>query len=435
MKWSRYNYLFEGEGKYFIYNSLSNSFIELEHDIFKELKMCKENNEMKISDAKLKEQLIRMKIFVDDDRDELNKIKYKVQKKRFSDNFLNLTINPTLNCNFACPYCFEGNEHPNISMSDKVEDEIIDYIKKHKNAKSLRVTWFGGEPLLAFNRIVSLTNRMKDLNLSYNAGIITNGYLFTEKMIRELPSLYIKKIQITIDGSEKLHDSRRCLKSGKGTFQKIVNNITLLQKLTPEIKVIIRVNIDETNRDEYIKIVNFFKEKKFPNLFVSPGFVNDVSDCNQSDCIFNRAKKVKFILDMHKEYGIYFPYFYPLSNRYECSVRNHNVIVIGPKGEIYKCWNDVGNARKIVGYLNGKIENENLLIRYLNGADPFDSEECKKCILLPVCEGGCPSMRIEREYENKDIDVCSLLKDNMEDFLLIHYHHKLKEASILDCNK
>jgi uncharacterized protein len=37
-----------------------------------------------------------------------------------------------------------------------------------------------GEPLLAFNRIVSLTRKMQALGLKYKAGIITNGYLLTE---------------------------------------------------------------------------------------------------------------------------------------------------------------------------------------------------------------------------------------------------------------
>lgn len=430
MKWSKYNYFFNADSKYFLYNSLSNSFAELREDIYEKLHKLFINNSLEISDLDLKNHLINMKAFVEDDRDELCKIKYLKQRRRFNNTHLGLTINPTLQCNFACPYCFEG-EHSNIYMTDEVENDIIKYISRHKSAKSLHVTWFGGEPLLAFNRIVSLTNKIKELNLDFRAGIISNGYLLNENIILQLESLFINKIQITIDGGEKLHDSRRYLKSGKGTFHQIIKNISLLQELAPNVKVVVRVNIDETNKHEYIKIVNFFKDKSYPNLVVSSGFVKNLSGCNPDDCIFDKKKKSEFVMDMHKKYGLEFPYFYPSSIRYECPVRNPNVISIGPSGEIYKCWNDVGNPERIIGNIKGNITNENLLIRYLNGSDPFEDEECKQCILLPVCDGGCPHLRIKRDYENTDCEICCLMKNNMNDFLLINYYNQLNKKKKL----
>ncbi len=427
MVWSKYNYLFQAEDKYLIYNSLTNSFAELNEETFQLLSKMKENNNIEnILDLDLAKTLQSMKVLVDDDRDEINKIKYRVQKRRFYDKHMGLTINPTLQCNFACPYCFES-KHSNLYMTDEVENQIIEYIRKHSSVKSLHVTWFGGEPMLAFDRIVSLTNKMKKLDLQYNAGMITNGYLFNKENILLLPSLDIRSIQITIDGTEKLHNSRRFLKSGKGTFRKIVENIELLQKLVPQIRISIRVNIDQTNKQEFISVYNFFKEKQYPNLIVSPGFVEDITGCNIDDCIFNSEHKAKFLMEMQEEYGLDFSYFYPSDSRYECPVRNPNTIVIGPNGEIYKCWNDVGNEERIVGYLNGKIINEKLLIRYLNGADPFDDKNCQKCILLPICGGGCPYIRLKREYEDVNVESCSLFKKNMTNFLLTHYNIKKKK--------
>ena len=145
MKWSRYNFLFESDNVYFIYNSLSNSFAELDSETYFQLMKFKENDSVALSDEELEKQLISMKVLVEDDRDELNKIKYQVHKKRFYDKHLGLTINPTLHCNFACPYCFEG-EHSSVYMTDEVENDIVEYIKKHSSVKSVHVTWFGGEP-------------------------------------------------------------------------------------------------------------------------------------------------------------------------------------------------------------------------------------------------------------------------------------------------
>ena len=80
----------------------------------------------------------------------------------------------------------------------------------------------------------------------------------------------------------------------------------------------------------------------------------------------------------------------------------------------------MGNFSKIIGNIEGKITNEHLLLRYLVGADPLEDSNCKKCLLFPVCGGGCPFSRILNEYEHKHINVCPLIKDHMEDFLLTH---------------
>ena len=114
-----------------------------------------------------------------------------------------------------------SEEHKNISMTDEVEDKLVKFISSNEQAKQLTVTWFGGEPLLEFKRIVSLTKKMQALNLDYQADMITNGYLLTEKVVAMLPSLSISSLQITINGMKAVHDSRRCLKLGAPTFDRI----------------------------------------------------------------------------------------------------------------------------------------------------------------------------------------------------------------------
>lgn len=423
MKWSYYNYFFEGEEKFFLYNSLSNSFIEFDSRTYHELCGMRKKGITNTIDQELKEQLISAKALVNSDTDEINKIKYLTLLKRFNDQVLHLTINPTLDCNFACPYCFEG-QHPHIYMTDKVENEIIEYIKKHPRAKFLNITWFGGEPLMAFKNIVSLTNKIKQLELKFSAGIITNGYLLNKHVINQLTSLNIKSIQITIDGLAPNHDSRRCLISGKKTFNTIIENIDLLKNTSPEINVSVRVNIDEYNKEDFIKLYELFERKSYPNFGIAPAFVDDVTGCQTNDNLFSEKRRADFLIQLQKEHNLDFSHFYPLNERYECPIRNRNMVVIGPEGELYKCWNDVGDKKQIIGYLDGNITNETLLIRYLNGADPFDDENCKKCILLPVCGGGCPYIRLKNQYEEKHVEYCSLFKNNIEEFLLLHYHNK-----------
>ena len=86
----------------------------------------------------------------------------------------------------------------------------------------------------------------------------------------------------------------------------------------------------------------------------------------------------------------------------------------------------LGKVVMKVHELDGRITNEPLLFRYLAASDPFDDEQCKECILLPVCGGGCPYERIKRDYEDNKINVCPLIKGNLKNYLLNHYTIKKK---------
>ena len=224
MEWSKYNFLFEDSNNFFLYNSLSNSFAELSKETFGFIRTNRNNIEILGKDKELFDNLCLMKAIVKSDKDEYDKIKFYALAERFNNRRLDLTINPTLACNFACPYCFE-EDHRNIYMSENTENEIIEFIKQYKSITNINVTWFGGEPLLAFSRIESLTKKIIELGINYKAGIISNGYLLNKEIASNFESLHINSIQITLDGLADIHDSRRRLKSGGRTFDKILSNI------------------------------------------------------------------------------------------------------------------------------------------------------------------------------------------------------------------
>lgn len=429
MKWSKYNYTFQHEGENFLYNSLSNSFATIDDSTYEMMQINYNQINLAALESNLQDNLIKMKAIVEDDRDEMLKIKYMSTCCKFDNRRLLLTINPTLGCNFACPYCFE-KEHKPIFMSDDVENGIIDFIKRHKQVKVIDVTWFGGEPLLAFPRIQSLTKKMQALGLEYRAGIITNGYLLKENVIDKLEELKIRSVQITIDGLQAIHDNRRCLKSGKGTFERIMSNIELLKTKHPDIHLAIRMNIDRVNKNDLVSLYSYIKGKNYPNTHFTPSFVENPTNMADDAFLLTKEEQTEFIKQLYNEHQIEYTRFFPLSQRKECAIRNPHSVVIGPEGELYKCWNDVGDKNRIYGYIDGKITNERLLLRYLNGAEQFEDEKCKNCILLPVCSGGCPYYRIQNEFEGTNNNNCPLIKHNLKDFLLLHYQQKIKIASL-----
>ena len=428
LKLSKYHYLFEKEGNYFLYAPLSNSFAELDKSVYEVLLSAQRGNGFLMTlDEEISNQLRKMKVIDVDDRLEINKIKSNRLLQRYNPHKLLLTIHPTLACNFACPYCFEAT-HSNIFMNDQVEDAILTFIQTHKSVTQLHVTWFGGEPLLAFDRIKSLSQRILNLGIKYSAGMITNGYLLTPEKISLLEKLKIKSIQITIDGTEQTHNARRCRKDGGPTYQTILKNIEEAQKRSPQTAISIRVNIDRTNSNEFFDVLAYFRTKNYPNVSVYPGFVNEVpSKEDRNHCVYDSDAMAAFLKTAYQDHGYCSHLFYPSNFTHTCAVRNLNAIVIGPLGELYKCWNDVGDFNRSYGYIDGRMTHETVLYEYLVEADYLNSPQCNACTFFPVCDGGCPNRRIQNEKEDRQQDTCSLFKEHIEDFLMMHYAIKAQQ--------
>lgn len=415
--WSKYNTLFTRESVYLFYNSLSNAFVELSEDYYDQLMQYRPGEPVDIADKELEAQLIRMKALVDDDEYEIRKIRFATMARRFIKESLSLTINPTLACNFRCPYCFEEG-HPVTRMTDETEDKVVKFISGF-DPKRLSVTWFGGELLLEFNRIKSLTEKFKSLGIPYHASIITNGYLLNEETARQFAGLNISSAQVTLDGVGAAHDCRRFLKGGKPTFDTIYRNLQAIGEHVPDLRVSIRVNIDKDNIDSFIDVYKLLGNK-YPNIRVIPAFVSDVDGEGHLPCVMNVDEKFAYLRRLFHEHNLEFNNFYPDYVRQECAVRNPLGIVIGPEGELYKCWNDVAKPDKVYGNVDGGITNEKVLYDYLTKADPFDDDRCRACLLLPVCAGGCPYARII-DMDKKTNKACPLNVTNLADYLWEHY--------------
>ena len=144
-------------------------------------------------------------------------------------------------CNLKCSYCYlqSGTGTKNSvqnRMTNKVFDDFFDqYITSITKKNSfLNVSFWGGEPLLNFKIIKHIVKRVnvykKKKFGQVDFLIVTNGTLISKK-IAEFCKEHNVKFQITIDGDKKCHDQQRMDKNGKGTYDIILQNIKLLQKI------------------------------------------------------------------------------------------------------------------------------------------------------------------------------------------------------------
>lgn len=439
MKVSMYSFLFEIEDRFYVYNTLSNALIEIDGDLFILLQTSK-NNHMAINKTDLDSdglfQVLKdNRIVTADDRDEFLLFKSIILSGRSAD-ILNLTIAPTMDCNYSCSYCFESCKR-SVYMTEDVMEAITRFIEQHENTKDIHVVWFGGEPLMGIDQIKMLYRKLSKIpSKNYSYSMITNGFLISLNVIRLFKEMGLQYLQITLDGLKESHNKVKFTETCDDTFTKTIENIDLLVSSAPEIRVVVRVNMNKGNFEEFVELYGYITEryKDFPQVSIYPAFVTASSfESNEIQSIlFTRQEKSRFIRDLYNEKGI-MTYLcqYPNSTFMECSTRNKKTYAIDPEGYLYKCWEIIGDQKYAIGKLSvdGGIETVDwtILNRYLYGSDPLDDKICTKCPYLPICFGGCPHKRIENEYIGKRYDICTHLKGTLKEFVKIHLMSKASE--------
>lgn len=429
MYWSKYNILSKSEKYGFLlFNTMSLAFIRINEqdiDMWKKLRETPDS----YTNFQNYDFLIKARILVDNQDDDLNVYLADVLKNRYNSSDMALTILPTRGCNFGCIYCYE-QDRPNVLMNEQTEKAIVKFVCSNSNLKRLSVVWYGGEPLLNFDSMVRLTKMFKQLNIEYSAKIVSNGYLLTKEKADLMKDLAIRNIQITFDGSEEIHNQRRFLLGGQPTYRKIMDNLKYLLSINKEITIDIRTNIDRRNKDDYNKFYQDFKsEINDKRVTMYPGFVSDLLS---SECVspeFNISEggyKAQFILDIFDKYGIEIKSFLPKYRRHSCVASKYFAFVIGPEGELYKCWRMVGNQKEAIGNVNDGSFDMVKFSKYLIGADYTLDSKCLQCEFITLCGGGCPLVRMRNKYEKISLNHCCPEKTHMEQLMELRYEMFVK---------
>lgn len=429
MYWSKYNILSRSNKYgYLLYNTMSQVFIRIPSEEI-ELWMKLKDEPDTFGDCPQSEFLLKSRIVVEDAEDDLNMYLADVSKNRYNTSDMALTILPTRVCNFGCIYCYE-QDRPNIMMSRDTEQSILRFVRSNVNVRRLSVVWYGGEPLMNFSSIVRLSENIMNSGLEYSARMVTNGYLLNKEVAERLESLSIRHIQVTLDGPEPIHNVRRPLLGGHKTYHRIMNNLKYLLEVDRTITIDIRTNIDTRNKEFYSEFYKGFKEEissERVNLY--PGFVSDLlaSECVSPEYnISSGGYKARFALDVFNEYGIEIKSFMPRYRRHSCVASKYLAFVIGPEGEIYKCWRMVGDKQQEIGNVNLGGVNMVKFSKYISGVDYTRDPICLNCKYIALCGGGCPLIRMRNKYENCRMDHCCPEKNNMDELMEMRYEMTLK---------
>jgi len=426
---SPYTHLFNRFGRYFLYNSLHSYLSEISECLYEIL----HNRDFDELPNDLRADFLSKNILVTEESkyNYYNEALLSFNVVNYDPTHMGLVLVPTSGCNFDCPYCFEGSKS-NVSMTDAVQDEIIVFIRKREHLRSIDISWYGGEPLMALDRMKSLYSAISTVaGLEIRShSLVTNGYLINSQAIEFVNDTNVSHVQITLDGIKEHHNKTRLLKgSGGGTYDRILDGIATLLREAPKCHLSVRVNIAHKNMDDYIIICKTLKEE-FPDnaIYIYPGIIREYTKDECSFCFGCLNAYDYFELLKRADMAGLAVNFMPKRKRGKgCMINKFNSVIIGPEGELYKCWNDVNHKDRIVGNVRDMhFTNRSLYLHYTTETTPFFSDKCKDCLIFPTCNGGCGFLRSRNLRYGARYEMCPPYKNThiLEEALMLYLKNR-----------
>nr|WP_300787958.1 radical SAM protein [uncultured Acetatifactor sp.] len=427
MKTSKYNIFIKSDknvGEYLLANSLTGAVFKLSGN---EKVTLDEGKIYELPEERIEEYCSKG-ILINDDVDEKSRLVYFHNRDKYSSDTLSLTILLTRYCNFECTYCYEGGQKINQSLTDDMRERIYRFIQTmlnlHKDMKTVSIILFGGEPLMYFEENLDWLYNIKDLCVKkgkrFITSIVTNGSLLTIERIAHLKNLNCASIQLTLDGSKKMHDERRVYKNGKGTYDVVLGAIKIICETKDFVKPTIRINIDKENIRTINELISDLNERNLlGRIFLYFGIIrDDYREKNFSE--LELGNELKPLWGLLRKFKCNFN-IRPVRRSMFCGLFKEMSFTITPSGEVFKCWEFVGDSNFRIGSLqeNGDLVPTDAYYEW-QARDFKDIEECNLCKYLPICGGGCASVS-KSNYGNIYSAGCLETKGIFEEQIKFYY--------------
>lgn len=363
-------------------------------------------------------KLYEDKFIVEDDYDELKEIRRRHWKTVNSVDELNVTAVSTLKCNSDCTYCYQRNlDFRYEEMTEDDFDGFYDFLLKMPQ-RNIHISWYGGEPLLARDRILDFCARAsKDKRHTYSYSISTNASVYDEKFFRMMKRYGLTNVTVSMVGTGEIQSALR--PSAEYDSARVIRNIISMTRHT---KVIVNLNLCKRNIRNIKEIFEELSGYRHSSLSFSFSRIvsYDHRPCAEIELdvdtymkhvieLANWALDHQFqISDMScfQNFGVY------------CGAYANNNYVVGPGLYLYQCDRSYDPKDSFAQIVDGALvyhmdcdgcEDAKLC------PDPYKIDACRQCKLLPYCNGGCDYLRKIGK------NACPPEKDYLEEYLKLYY--------------
>lgn len=328
------------------------------------------------------------------------------------NNIINaIGIELTNGCNLDCIYCYvSASKKTRKYLSEERFLDILYFLKKNKYSPNVLYFTGGGEPTLNFKLLKEIPNICRQYGFdNYEFDLTTNGTILTKEIIDFFKCNKVK-LNISLDGNEKINNESRIYRNGKGSFKDVFSNIKILKENKIEFACKTVVLPDNKN---LVEVFSFFEEQKiifkFELAFKSfdSHFSPKIEDLKnfeeQLDIVIdnyririennNQIYSTKIINDLKRiHYGI--------TNEIACGASRFGFF-IDIEGRIFPCSAHTSSKDLSVGNIYKGINYESIIENkfYAQPVDNYTS--CKTCWMKYLCSGSCFA---EKWLENKNTE-------------------------------
>ena len=290
------------------------------------------------------------------------------------------TILTTTGCNARCFYCYEQGTKP-VTMSAETASRVARYIVAHRGSETVRISWFGGEPLVNAKVIDLICTELNGQGVPFRSEMITNGYLMDADMVQRAKNLWqLQKVQITLDGTEQTYNRVKAyVYQGVNAFERVLENIG--QLIAVGIRVLIRLNVDKHNIGEMAELAELLHQHFGSNEHLSVYSHELFGERTPEDNATLFAQRMQLEQQIAK-HGILRIKELPKDiHLNQCMADNDGSVVIAPDGHLGKCEHFID--REFFGHIDSEERNEAILRKFKERR--ADIEACATCPFYPQC--------------------------------------------------
>lgn len=315
---------------------------------------------------------------------------------KYSERKISLIIHTNYSCNLNCTYCYqEGSVSRNDVMTQEIIDEFYPFFNKIKEHNSLEIVdlcFIGGEPLLHSNIVEEIFGIACKVfsGIQITKTLVTNGTRILSS-IECLKSINFDCIQITLDGTESVHNKYRVSHKKSDSYFGILSNLKQLEQLG-NFNVEININLMENNAGALEELLLDLKRNDiiYPIIF-SIVFSGMNNSCN--DLVISMKKKADVWFNSHVLAAKYGYSFLPLyrQTRFSCGRFKENSLCISPKGEIFKCISGMEAKQYYISSIKefGTVKYYNRLAHLIEAPKICRKAQDFTCPYSLICDGGC----------------------------------------------
>lgn len=438
LKISNYIIINENENNMLLFNPYNGAMLDIEQSRMAEYKEILYSDNIYYDEInEIIKELYDGQFLIEESLNEKNRIYELYNEICKNESIFHLTIMPTEKCNFRCIYCYENYKKGEMSAIN--QEKLIKFVtKKLENVKAFYVSWFGGEPLLASNVVINLSNKFIELckqrKIPYLANMTTNGYFLDLNTFNQMNKLRITSYQITLDGNKKTHDVQRPLINGAPTFDTILKNLIDIKENSKSqlVNFNIRVNltndIDETSMIEFCEILSKKLNDKRFNIIIRCAWNGKKKEEFSSKQIESKkimnSVPVNILLqnigkiNFDSEFGML------CAGGYVCYAGKSNSYVVGSDLKIYKCTVHFDDEINKIGYIDnkGNLVVDQKKLKVWESSRLYDEKTpCFNCKNVLSCLGvGCTYNNIILNDKSMVTESCESIGEMINYFIEIN---------------